>query len=235
VLQIGPLTEREMLLRRAKTTYYTIAHSVHEEIKEQPKLLVGGQLKRYQVHFHHDFFSPACALSRVGSLLGNGHPGSVENAWARKSRQALLRAFPSPYPPMSLQLAGLQWLVSLYNNKMNGILADEMGLGKTIQTIALIAYLMESKPAKRQFLIIVPLASVHADFCGYHHQWLARRTISNWENEFRHWAPSIGVIVYRGPKNVRKQLFREKVHPRMAGEVLLTTYESANTFFSRLN
>jgi ATP-dependent helicase STH1/SNF2 len=26
------------------------------------------------------------------------------------------------------QLAGLQWLVSLYNNKLNGILADEMGL-----------------------------------------------------------------------------------------------------------
>lgn len=31
------------------------------------------------------------------------------------------------------QLAGLQWLVSLYNNNLNGILADDMGLGKTIQ------------------------------------------------------------------------------------------------------
>ena len=31
------------------------------------------------------------------------------------------------------QLSGLQWLVSLYNNNLNGILADEMGLGKTIQ------------------------------------------------------------------------------------------------------
>ena len=27
------------------------------------------------------------------------------------------------------QLSGLQWLVSLYNNRLNGILADEMGLG----------------------------------------------------------------------------------------------------------
>jgi SNF2 family DNA or RNA helicase len=26
------------------------------------------------------------------------------------------------------QLSGLQWMVSLYNNKLNGILADEMGL-----------------------------------------------------------------------------------------------------------
>jgi SWI/SNF-related matrix-associated actin-dependent regulator of chromatin subfamily A protein 2/4 len=31
------------------------------------------------------------------------------------------------------QLVGLQWMLSLYNNKLNGILADEMGLGKTVQ------------------------------------------------------------------------------------------------------
>lgn len=43
----------------------------------------------------------------------------------------------------SYQLVGLQWLVSLYNNKLNGVLADEMGLGKTIQTISLFCYLME--------------------------------------------------------------------------------------------
>jgi len=30
------------------------------------------------------------------------------------------------------QIAGLNWMVSLYNNNLNGILADEMGLGKTI-------------------------------------------------------------------------------------------------------
>ncbi|GJM90001.1 hypothetical protein PR202_ga06236 [Eleusine coracana subsp. coracana] len=32
------------------------------------------------------------------------------------------------------QLVGLQWMLSLYNNKLNGILADEMGLGKTVQS-----------------------------------------------------------------------------------------------------
>lgn len=30
---------------------------------------------------------------------------------------------------------GLRWLVSLYNNHLNGILADEMGLGKTVQVL----------------------------------------------------------------------------------------------------
>ena len=33
------------------------------------------------------------------------------------------------------QMNGLRWLVSLYNNHLNGILADEMGLGKTVQVI----------------------------------------------------------------------------------------------------
>lgn len=56
------------------------------------------------------------------------------------------------------QIKGLEWLVSLYNNNLNGILADEMGLGKTIQTIALITYLMEKKKVNGPFLIIVPLS-----------------------------------------------------------------------------
>ena len=31
-----------------------------------------------------------------------------------------------PHP----QIAGVEWMVSLYNNSLNGILADEMGLGE---------------------------------------------------------------------------------------------------------
>ena len=71
------------------------------------------------------------------------------------------------------QLKGLEWMVSLYNNKLNGILADEMGLGKTIQSISLITYLFEVKKEKSPFLVIVPLS-----------------TITNWTLEFEKWAPS---------------------------------------------
>lgn len=39
------------------------------------------------------------------------------------------------------QIRGLNWMISLYENGINGILADEMGLGKTLQTISLIGYL----------------------------------------------------------------------------------------------
>lgn len=30
------------------------------------------------------------------------------------------------------QLKGVKWLISLYQNGVNGILADQMGLGKTV-------------------------------------------------------------------------------------------------------
>ena len=56
------------------------------------------------------------------------------------------------------QVKGLQWMISLYNNRLNGILADEMGLGKTIQTISLITYLVERKKQNGPFLIVVPLS-----------------------------------------------------------------------------
>ena len=58
------------------------------------------------------------------------------------------------------QVKGLQWMISLYNNNLNGILADEMGLGKTIQTISLVTYLIETKREHGPFLIIVPLRFV---------------------------------------------------------------------------
>ena len=33
------------------------------------------------------------------------------------------------------QLKGVMWLISLYQNGVNGILADEMGLGKTVSLL----------------------------------------------------------------------------------------------------
>lgn len=43
------------------------------------------------------------------------------------------------------QLRGLNWLILLYENGINGILADEMGLGKTLQTISLLGYIRNIK------------------------------------------------------------------------------------------
>ncbi|PVI07595.1 hypothetical protein DM02DRAFT_550422 [Periconia macrospinosa] len=104
------------------------------------------------------------------------------------------------------QLKGLQWMISLYNNNLNGILADEMGLGKTIQTISLITYLIEKKQQPGPYLVIVPLS-----------------TLTNWHNEFDKWAPSVSKIVYKGPPNSRKQHQQQIRWGQF--QVLLTTYE----------
>ncbi|KAH9409281.1 Transcription activator BRG1 [Tyrophagus putrescentiae] len=104
------------------------------------------------------------------------------------------------------QLLGLEWLVSLYNNNLNGILADEMGLGKTIQTIALVTYLIEKKRNNGPYLIIVPLS-----------------TLSNWMLEFDRWAPSVVKIPYKGSPQARRDLTAKLKSNKF--NVLLTTYE----------
>ncbi|XP_031493485.1 chromatin structure-remodeling complex protein SYD [Nymphaea colorata] len=105
------------------------------------------------------------------------------------------------------QMNGLRWLVSLYNNHLNGILADEMGLGKTVQVISLICYLMESKNDRGPFLVVVPSS-----------------VLPGWDSEINFWAPSINKIVYSGPPEERRKLFKERiVHQKF--NVLLTTYE----------
>ncbi|KAF3457175.1 hypothetical protein FNV43_RR01832 [Rhamnella rubrinervis] len=105
------------------------------------------------------------------------------------------------------QLEGLQWMVSLFNNNLNGILADEMGLGKTIQTISLIAYLIESKNVTGPHLIVAPKA-----------------VLPNWVNEFATWAPSIAAVLYDGRQDERKAM-REELSGEGKFNVLITHYD----------
>ncbi|KAJ7151627.1 SNF2-family ATP dependent chromatin remodeling factor snf21 [Mycena filopes] len=104
------------------------------------------------------------------------------------------------------QIKGLQWMVSLYNNRLNGILADEMGLGKTIQTISLITFLIESKRLHGPYLVIVPLS-----------------TMTNWSGEFAKWAPGVKVVAYKGNPAQRRALQGDLRVGHF--QVLLTTYE----------
>lgn len=104
------------------------------------------------------------------------------------------------------QIKGLQWMVSLFNNHLNGILADEMGLGKTIQTISLLTYLVEVKKIRGPFLVIVPLS-----------------TLTNWNIEFEKWAPGLRKITYKGTP-VQRKVMQNDV--RLGNfQVLLTTFE----------
>lgn len=105
------------------------------------------------------------------------------------------------------QVQGLNWLVSLYENGINGILADEMGLGKTLQTISFLGYLRFFAGKSGPHLVIVPKSTIH-----------------NWAQEFKHWLPEIKVLVLQGEKQERQELIKTEL---LDGEwdVTVTSYE----------
>lgn len=92
------------------------------------------------------------------------------------------------------QLEGLTWMFEIMLQGMSGILADEMGLGKTIQTISLVALLREQESYYGPHLIIAPLS-----------------TLSNWQDEFQKWTPSIPFALYHGKPEERQDTFKNKI------------------------
>ncbi|XP_043829923.1 probable global transcription activator SNF2L1 isoform X4 [Dromiciops gliroides] len=84
------------------------------------------------------------------------------------------------------QVRGLNWMISLYENGVNGILADEMGLGKTLQTIALLGYLKHYRNIPGPHMVLVPKSTLH-----------------NWMNEFKRWVPSLRAVCLIGDKDAR--------------------------------
>lgn len=112
------------------------------------------------------------------------------------------------------QLRGLSWLVSLYDQGINGILADEMGLGKTLQTISLLAYLCEQEDNWGPFLVVSPKATLH-----------------NWQQEVTKFCPVLKVLPYWGSKTDRAELRKYWSQKRMYRrdsefQVCITSYET---------
>jgi len=54
------------------------------------------------------------------------------------------------------QIEGLNWMIQLYEQGINGILADEMGLGKTLQSISLLGYLKFERGVSGPHIVVVP-------------------------------------------------------------------------------
>uniref|UniRef100_A0A0E0QS04 Uncharacterized protein n=1 Tax=Oryza rufipogon TaxID=4529 RepID=A0A0E0QS04_ORYRU len=111
----------------------------------------------------------------------------------------------------SYQIKGVKWLISLWQNGLNGILADQMGLGKTIQTIGFLAHL-KGKGLDGPYLIIAPLS-----------------TLSNWVNEISRFVPSMTGLIYHGDKAARAEI-RRKFMPKTTGPdfpLIVTSYEMA--------
>ena len=126
------------------------------------------------------------------------------------------------------QLKGCSWMLRLYENNFGGCLADDMGLGKTLQTLALLAKVIQQENLKnygpsastyekqltifdqtdnsgimktRPSLIIVPTSLVH-----------------NWINEIMKFVPDLKISVFGGQH--RKPL----KHYYHDAEVIITSY-----------
>lgn len=106
------------------------------------------------------------------------------------------------------QVKGVKWLISLWQNGLNGILADQMGLGKTIQTIGFLSHL-KGKGLDGPYMVIAPLS-----------------TLSNWVNEVSRFVPSMTAIIYHGSKKERMDI-RRKHMPKDIGPkfpLIITSY-----------
>ena len=114
-------------------------------------------------------------------------------------------------PGLSLfmyQAVGVDWLISLFENGLNGVIADEMGLGKTLQCIVFLAHLHAHNIAG-PFIVIAPLS-----------------TLSSWEAEFHRWTPQLAVVRYHGTPATRKEL-RESIFSKKTPPIIITSYEIA--------
>uniref|UniRef100_A0A7S4ACA6 Chromatin-remodeling complex ATPase chain n=1 Tax=Pseudo-nitzschia australis TaxID=44445 RepID=A0A7S4ACA6_9STRA len=114
------------------------------------------------------------------------------------------------------QLEGLNWMIRLQENGVNGILADEMGLGKTLQSISVLVYMMEFQNVNGPHLIIVP-----------------KSTLSNWMNELARWAPTLKAVKFHGDKASREEMVETvlcpgRKHSERDWNVVVTTYEVCN-------
>ena len=105
------------------------------------------------------------------------------------------------------QVRGLNWLISLYENGINGILADEMGLGKTLQTISLLGYMKHYRNIPGPHMVLVPKSTLH-----------------NWMSEFKRWVPTLRSVCLIGDKEQRAAFVRDVLLPG-EWDVCVTSYE----------
>jgi len=105
------------------------------------------------------------------------------------------------------QIRGLNWMITLYENGINGILADEMGLGKTLQTISLLGYMKHYRNVPGPHMVLVP-----------------KSTLGNWMNEFKKWCPTLRAVCLIGDQETRNTFIRDVMMPG-GWDVCVTSYE----------
>jgi SWI/SNF-related matrix-associated actin-dependent regulator of chromatin subfamily A member 5 len=190
------LTEEEQERRKSaqqeKAARQAILDKQHNALKEEKAKQAEARLQyllRQSDIFKHFGLKGATSAegdaADSGSSKGGGaggpgrrakhreHDDAVDDELNEDSQAHFLLQQPSSIKNGQLrayQLEGLNWMIRLQDNGINGILADEMGLGKTLQSISVLAYNNEYLGVGGPHLILVP-----------------KSTLANWCNEFRKW------------------------------------------------
>ncbi|KAJ6704488.1 HELICASE SRCAP [Salix viminalis] len=170
-----------------------VEHGEHPLVEEQEK----GNEEISEGKESENRIADAAAAARSAQPTGN----TFLTTKVRTKFPFLLK-----YPLREYQHIGLDWLVTMYEKRLNGILADEMGLGKTIMTIALLAHLACEKGIWGPHLIVVPTS-----------------VMLNWETEFLKWCPAFKILTYFGSAKERKCKRQGWLKPNFF-HVCITTY-----------
>lgn len=181
----------------------------HEEVVKKVKTRKGKGKVAKKGKVQHDITK---MLSQKVSDSTTSTKQAIETAQSQSTHTQKQPKLVTGCVMKDYQLDGLEWLITLYENGLNGILADEMGLGKTLQCIAFLCFLIENK-IEGPFLVVAPLS-----------------TLSNWYNEITKFAPALKVLMYRGSKNERLKL-------KIANNynIVLTSYEICIRDYNKLN
>jgi SWI/SNF-related matrix-associated actin-dependent regulator of chromatin subfamily A member 5 len=168
-----------------------IARGDHEDAKKKSKSVPGGNSRTRLAEAEEDkrMIQDTCKDESSAGVWLAQQPACIQGGYMR-----------------SYQLEGLNWMISLYDRKINGILADEMGLGKTLQSISLIGYLRFNRHDQGPFLVICP-----------------KSTLTNWSREFERWCPGLKTVKLHGDQEERNRVINQEMHEPF--DVLITTYE----------
>ena len=139
------------------------------------------------------------------------------------------------------QIRGLNWMISLYENGINGILADEMG--KIIQNVAVLTNNFQLlKPGLVQDAIAIFIFSYlglgktlqtisllgfmkhFKNVNGPHMVLVPKSTLANWMNEFKRWVPTLRAVCLIGDQDTRNKFIRDTMMPG-GWDVVVTSYE----------
>jgi SWI/SNF-related matrix-associated actin-dependent regulator of chromatin subfamily A member 5 len=194
---------------------------LNDSIARRKEEIINEKKKKLHVRLRYllaqsDIFSTHFGLGKAVEDAGVEPPKSADEDEGDLPTTFLLKQPASLQGQLrGYQLEGLNWMINLQEQGINGILADEMGLGKTIQTISVMTYLLDFKNITGPHLVLLP-----------------KSTLSNWIQEFKRFSPKLRTLRFHGDKEERQALIREVLMPGVSPEdrswdVCVTTYEIA--------